>query len=144
MEMHTNWLAVFVGALAYFMLGWAWHSPLLFMKTWAKEMGFDKLSKKESAKMKKGMTRAMVGNFLALLVTGWVLSFSVSSARTAANFSGFSAGLIIAFWIWLGYIATTSLNSVFWEGRSWKLYFINVGYHLAGLLLMGGILAAWM
>lgn len=144
MEIHTNWLAVFVSALAYFMLGWVWHSPVLFMKVWSKEMGFDKLSKKESDKMKKGMTRAMVGNFLALLLTGHVLTYVIVFSSSFYKITGVSAGLQSGFWIWLGFIATTLLNTVLWEGRSWKLYFINVSFHLVGLLLMGGILAAWM
>ncbi|HEY5038689.1 MAG TPA: DUF1761 domain-containing protein [bacterium] len=142
MDIQINYGAVFVAAVAYFLLGWAWHSSLLFMKPWAKEMGLDKLNKKEKEKRMKEMPKGMIGNFLAVLVTAYVLAHSVSSARQM-NFSGLTAGLTIGFWVWLGYIATTLLNTVLWEGRSWKLYFINVGYHLVGMLAMGSILAVW-
>ena len=31
----VNWLAVGVGTVAAFMVGWLWYSPLLFGKKWA-------------------------------------------------------------------------------------------------------------
>jgi hypothetical protein len=45
---------------------------------------------------------------------------------------------------WLGFIATTSLGMVLWEGKSWKLYAINIGYYfvtfiIGGLFLLSGI-----
>ena len=144
MDVHTNWLAVIVAALAHFFLGWAWHSKLLFMKTWAKEMGMEKMSKKEQQENMKKMPVSMAGNFAALIVTGWVLSYVIVFSSAYYKITGIQAGIQSAIWIWLGFYATTALNMVFWEGRSWKLYFINTSYHLAGLLLMGGIIASWM
>lgn len=100
-------------------------------------------SKKDREKMMKGMWKPMLGNFLALLLTAYVLTYVIQSAEAFSKTSGVAAGLQAGFWIWLGFIATTALNTVLWEKASWKLYFINVGHHLAGLLLMGAILAAW-
>ncbi len=143
MDVHTNCVAIFVSALACFFLGWAWHSPLLFMKTWMKEMGIKEPSKKEREKMMKGMWKPMLGNFLALLVTAWVLNSVIQFAGAFLHQSGFVHGMITGFFIWLGFIATTILNTVLWEKRSWTLYAINVSHHLVSLALMGGILAAW-
>ena len=142
-ECNVNVWALIVSALAYFFLGWAWHSPLLFMKAWAKEMGHDKMSKKEKEKAMKGMPKAMIGNFLALLVTAWVMSQIILFATAYTKNEGITGGMLTGFFTWLGFIATTVLNTVLWEGRSWKLYFINVSYHLVGLVLMGSILAVW-
>lgn len=139
----VNCWAILVAALASFFLGWAWHSPLLFMKAWLKERGMKEPSKKDREKMMKGMWKPMLGNFLALLLTAYVLTYVIQSAEAFSKTSGVAAGLQAGFWIWLGFIATTALNTVLWEKASWKLYFINVGHHLAGLLLMGAILAAW-
>jgi len=143
MGITVNYGAVLVSALAYFFLGWAWHSPLLFMKPWMKEMAFKKKSKKEMEAAMKGMWKPMLGNFLALLVTAYVFDHVIQFAAAFYKTSGYSNGLMAAFWVWLGFFATTILNTVLWENRSWKLYAINVSYHLCGLLLMGGILAAW-
>ena len=143
MDIHTNWIAVVVAALANFFLGWAWHSPLMFMKPWAKEMGFDKMSKKEQAENMKKMPVSMAGNFAALIVTAWVLSYVIVFSSAYYKITGIQAGIQSAIWIWIGFYATTFLNRVFWEGKSWKLYWMNVGYQLVGLILMGSILAAW-
>ena len=32
---NVNWMAVIVGALLAFFVGWAWYSPKLFGKRWA-------------------------------------------------------------------------------------------------------------
>ncbi len=144
MEVQFTLVGILVSALAYFFLGWAWHSPLLFVKPWSKEMGFDKMSKKESAAKMKEMPKAMMGNFLALLVTAWVLSHVIQFAGAFLHKTGPIHGAITGFFIWLGFISTTLMNTVLWEGRSLKLYFINVSFHLVGLMLMGAILAAFL
>ena len=143
MEPHVNFLAVFMAALAHFLFGWAWHSPLLFAKTWSKEMGFDKWSKKQRDAGMKKMPMAMAGNFLALLVTAYVLAQVLQALHHFLQCSGVGSSLQICVWLWLGFYATTLLNGVLWENRSWKLYAINASYHLVGLLLMGAILTHW-
>lgn len=35
------------------------------------------------------------------------------------------------------------LGSVAWEGKSWGLFGINVGYHFVNLQIIGMILAHW-
>ena len=49
----------------------------------------------------------------------------------------------LAFWIWLGFIATVGLGSILWEGKTFQLYAINTGYYLASLFLMALILVFW-
>lgn len=143
MDIHINYLAIFVAALAHFFLGWAWHSPILFMKPWMKEMGFPKKSKKELEAAMKGMWKPMLGNYLALLVTAYVLAYLIQACDAFFHHSGVAGGLETVGWLWLGFYAPTLLNTVLWEQRSWTLYAINISYHLVGLLLMGAILAAW-
>ncbi len=38
---HVNYLAVLVAALAVFVLGWLWYSPLLFFKPWMRLRDMD-------------------------------------------------------------------------------------------------------
>jgi hypothetical protein len=57
--------------------------------------------------------------------------------------SGVVAGLEAALWSWLGFVAPVSLGAVLWDGKPWKLWFINAGYFLATLLVMGLILGYW-
>ncbi len=142
MDIHINYMAVFVAALAQFFVGWAWFS-VLFVKPWMKEMGMKVPSKKEREKMMKGMWKPMLGNFASLLLTAWVLAYIVQFAGIAQHESGAVLGLKSGFYVWLGFFATTLMNTVFWERKSWKFYAINASHYLVGLLLMGLILGAW-
>lgn len=143
MEVHFNWVAIFVSALVCFFLGWAWFSPLLFMKAWMKEIGMKEPSKKDRQKAMKGMWKPMLFNFLALLVTAWVLTNITQFAGAFLHKEGFTHGMITGFFVWLGFIGAPMLNIVLWEKKSLKLYAILAGHHLVSLALMGGMLAAW-
>jgi len=43
----VNWMAVAVGWIAAFLLGWLWFSPGVFGKTWAKAQGVELKSARE-------------------------------------------------------------------------------------------------
>jgi len=132
----VNYLAVLVTAVVGMALGWLWYGPL-FGKKWIGMMGW---TEEQVARMKEqGMAKSYFVNFVATLVMAWVLSLfvAVSSAAT------FWQGVCIGAWVWLGFVATIMLGSVLWEGRSGKLYLLNVAYWLVSLGLFGGILAVW-
>ena len=44
------------------------------------------------------------------------------------------------FFNWLGLIAPVTLSPMLWEGKSWKLWFINSGYYFVSLPVTGVIL----
>lgn len=131
-----NYIAIFVAAVASMTLGFLWYGPV-FGKKWIALMGFTK-EQMDSAKA-KGMTASYGIAFLGSLLTSYVLAHFVSYL----NANDISGGLQIGFWIWLGFVATVALGSVLWEGRSWKLYGLNMGYQLANFLTIGAILAVW-
>src|SRR5262245_11433222 len=51
---HVNYLAVVVAAVAAFLLGWLWYSPLLFLKPWMRLRGLDPAAALAGAKMPVG------------------------------------------------------------------------------------------
>ena len=131
----VNYLAVLVAAVASFLLGWLWYGPL-FGKPWMKLMNFDKNSMKS---MKLSPVTAMILGFLTYLVIAYVLAGFISILNSATIVEGIK----IAFWIWLGFIATTTLGSFLWEGKSIKLYLLNNAYNLLNILVIAVILTAW-
>jgi len=133
----VNYLAVLAAGIVSIVLGFLWFGPL-FGKQWTSLMGFDK-KKMEEAK-KKGMGRTYAIMIIGTLVTSYVLAHFVDYLD-ATNISG---ALQAAFWIWLGFIATVMLGSVLWEGKPWKLYFLNAAYWLVNLAVMAIILAVWV
>jgi hypothetical protein len=48
-----------------------------------------------------------------------------------------------AIFTWLGFYLPVDLGVVAWEKKSWKLFGINTGYHLAMLLVAATILTLW-
>lgn len=125
-----------MAGIAATVVGFLWYGPL-FGKPWSALMGFT--PEKMTEAKKKGMTNAYIANFVAALVMAYVLSKSIA-VRGMLDAGG---AIWLAFWIWLGFIATVMLGSVLWEGKSAKLYWINAGYYLVILCVMALILAAW-
>lgn len=136
-----NYLAVVIAAVASMVLGFLWYGPL-FGKQWAKLMGW---SEKDMATMKAkgGMGKLYFIQALGSLIMSYVLAHALIFAGKYTNTSGISAGLMVGFFNWLGFIAPVTLGSVLWEGKSWKLWFLNNAYYLVTLSVMGVILSYW-
>lgn len=132
-----NYFAVLVATIAAIVLGFLWYGPL-FGKTWMRLMNIDK-KKMEEAK-KKGMTMNYVIMIISTLVMSYILAHFVKYLG-ATNIAG---ALQAAIWIWLGFIATVQIGIVLWEGKPWKLYFLNAAYWLVNLAVMAIILALWV
>lgn len=135
-----NYLAVVVAAISAMVWGFLWYGPL-FGKMWSKEMGWSEEAMAEAKK--KGMAMQYAIQVIGALLMAFVLSHALVFASAYLHESGLSAGLQTGFWNWLGFIVPISLGVVLWEGKSWKLWFLNAGYYLVVLLTMGVILAYW-
>lgn len=136
----VNYLAVFAAAIASMILGWLWYGPL-FGKTW---MALSGLTEEKMAVAKsKGMGKMYLLTFIGSLVMSFVLAHALIFASAYLKASGISAGLTAGFWNWLGFIAPVTLGIVIWDGKPWKLWFLNNSYQLITLLVMGVILALW-
>lgn len=137
----VNYLAVLAAGIVSIIVGSLWYGPL-FGKEWMKLTGM-----KPPAKMDDKMKRMMMQSYglttLASLVMAYVLSHTLVFASAYMNTAGIMAGLSTGFWMWLGFVVPVSLNDVLWGSKPWKLWYINVGYHLVTLLLMGATLAIW-
>lgn len=131
-NLNTNWLLVLAAAVTSMVLGFLWYSPILFGKEWMELSGIGKNAK-------KNMTLGYILSFAGSFVTAFVLKQFIDLFYIVNFFDAIQLG----FWIWLGFVATTLINAVVFEGKSWKLFVINAGYQLGGLLLMSWILSYW-
>jgi hypothetical protein len=135
--MRINYPAVAVSALAYWALGALWYSPLLFERPFVALKGY---TPEQVEAVRAASHAGEIGAALAVsFVTAYVLAHFVkfTGAETVKS------GALTGFWLWLGFIATSNLETVLFESRPLGLYFINNGYHLVGLLGMGALLAVW-
>ena len=137
LNVNVNYVAVLVAAIVQMVVGALWYSPLLFGKMWMKLSGLTQKQLEEAKK--KGMGKSYTLMFLGTLVMSYVLAHFV----TYTGATTFVLGMQTGFWIWLGFLATTTMGMVLWDNKPWSLYVLNNGYHLVVLLLMGGILAVW-
>jgi hypothetical protein len=132
----VNWLALLASCIAAYAIGFIWYGPL-FGKAWMKLSGIT--PKMVAAAKKKGVAKTYVLGFLHLAVMAYVLVHIVRYAQAAT----FSEGMIAGLWSWLGFLATTQLGSVLWDGKPFRLYVLNTLHYAVSLAVMGGILAAW-
>ena len=130
--MAVNLISVLVASVASFFIGFLWYGPL-FGKEWRRLMKF---SVKDMKKMKMTPRNAMVLGFTSTLVMVYVLALFIE----VANPSTLLEGVMISFWIWLGFIATNTLGTVLWEDKPLSLYFLNNCYNLVNLLVAALIL----
>lgn len=129
----VNYLAVLVATIASFVIGGLWYGPL-FGKHW---MRLTKLTKKDA--QKGNVKLSYILGFISSLVTAYVLAFLIS----LTDVLGALGGAIVAFWVWLGFVATFQLSQVLWEMKPFQLWMLNNAYNLLMLLVMGAIIGAW-
>jgi hypothetical protein len=136
---HLNWLAVLAAAIASMLLGFVWYSPLLFAKPWMREMGYDPNDKAKVQEMQKSAGPAYLGSMIAGLVSAFTLALFFHWLHV----ENLHIGLMAAFHIWLGFVATVQLTGALFMKQSMKLFAINTGYQLVCYLVMAAILTVW-
>lgn len=130
LDTRVNHFAVVIAALIYYILGAIWYSPKLFGEHWMKHEGLT------PSEPKKSMVLAFIGEFILDLVIAYVLAalFGLLDVLEVQE------GIIIAFWIWLGFLATTHFSAVLWGKKTFAHYLIHAGFMLLGLVLMAIVL----
>jgi hypothetical protein len=129
-----NHLAILSSALILWFLGAAWYSPALFAKPWMAMLGIGKGEGKRTA-LYVGMIASLIGD---LILSFMLAHFIVWSGTTTCK-----RGAMIGFIVWIGFFAAPNLPQSIYEGRPFKLFAINNGYWLVGLLIVGALLGAW-
>ena len=127
---------VAVAAIAAFMVGGLWYSPLLFARPWMKAMGYDPDDKQKCEEMKKGAGPLYAMAFLSSLVTAAVLAKFLSVLGASEPLYGMK----IAFAAWLGFVATTQLTGTLFGKKPIVLFFIDSGHQLVGFMVIALVL----
>jgi hypothetical protein len=135
--MKIKYAAVIVATLVHYILGGLWYSPLLFGNKFIQLINWtpEQLRLVESQSHAKELALA----FVMSLVLVYILAHFVQYTKATTVMGGIQT----AFWLWLGFVVTTQVPTVIFEGRSFGLFAINVAYQLVGCSLAGAILAIW-
>lgn len=127
---------IVVAAVAAFVIGFLWYSPVMFGDLWVRAHGY---TTEDLAAMKETLGPTYGILFITLLVMGIVLSRLIR--RTGAR--GAAAGAGLGFLCWLGFVATTGLTTILFARAPLLQYEIDAGYQAVYLAAMGAILGAW-
>ena len=133
MEMDLNIWAILVAALANFLIGGIWYSPVLFQGAWMRANGFSEDD------LKKGSPAVIFGvSFLFCLIMSANLAAFLAGPDTTLGFAiaaGIAAGL--------GWAAAGLGVVALFERRPWRYILINGGFLTVSFTAMGAILGAW-
>ena len=128
----VNYLAVLLAAVSAMVVGSLWYGPL-FGNMWMKLIGISK-----SDINKKDMPKLYGIMFLGALVESYILSHFIHYAGAYTLVNGAKTGL----WAWLGFVATTMIGNYMFAKRPMNLFYIDAGYALVNLMIMGAIIAS--
>lgn len=127
---------VFAAALAAWLIGALWYSPVLFAKAWVRAHGY---TPEKLAAMQASAGRAYAGSFVAFLVIAFVLHLFLT--RLGAD--SFSAGAMWGFHAWLGFALPIGFTANLYSDKPLATFLIDAGYQLVYLTAMGAMLGQW-
>lgn len=131
----VNWLAVLVAGISAFVVGGIWYSPGLFGKAW---MADAKLTEADIQAGNKGKIFGFTAIF-SLVMAANLAMFLVDTPQMKTDLTwGVTAGFLAGIWTF----CAIAIHSLF-ELKSWRLIFINGGYSVVALTLMGAIIGLW-
>jgi len=131
-----NWLAVIVGALAYFAVGAAWFAPPVFGTIWSRAGGLE-MPEGERPNPVIFVT-PLFGSLLAAIALGMI------AEATATDTVG--EGVVLGLVTGVGFaIAVSFVTAQFENSKPNRMLWgaVNGGYHLVGTLIAAVIIAAW-
>ena len=133
---HVNYVAVLVAAVAVFVLGWLWYSPVLFYKPWMRLRGLDPVAAMAGAKMPAGK---LLIELVRCLVLAYVIARLVALLGVRSGLGAVHVGLSL----WVGFPLILLTGSVLWDNVPWKVAAIHAGDWLVKLQVIPIIVSAW-
>ena len=131
--MRTNYPAVVVAAIAYWILGGIWYA-VLFSKPW---MALEHMTEEQVKSMNPVLP------YLITFVLNILIAYSIAQICIWRNANTIGRGASVGVLLWVGFVAPITYTTYMYEMRPKELFAINEFYPLAGLVLMGAILGAW-
>ena len=112
-----NLKAVVVAALTAFVLGFLFHGPLLG-KLWMRLSNIQPTGNEKFS----DMIPRLVWNFIATLVTAFVLAVIYLFASSSPYLVGSGAwkGVVCGIWVWGGFLVTATSIEVIWTDRKFN------------------------
>ena len=141
--MTPNFLAVAVAALVPMIMGFTYYHPKVLGGAWMKANGFTLEGMGDPPKPTLYLLALVFSFMLSLWLCGNVAGPGQDHAPDGHSYATFGHGVvhgvIISLMVLLPVLGTMSI----FERRGWSWVFVNLGYWVLTLSIMGGILSAW-
>lgn len=131
-----HWPSILAAAVAAWLIGALWYSPLLFAKAWVRAHGY---TAERLAAMRAAAGRAYALSFIAFLVMASVLHILLSHLGAESLHRGAAWG----FHVWLGFALPIGFTANLYSDKPLATFLIDAGYQLVYLTAMGAILGVW-
>ena len=166
--MEMNWLAIIVAALVPTFTGFIWYNPKVFGKAWmeAADMNEEKM-KGANMGLIFGVSlllSVLLAFFTQTLVIHQMHLYSILinepgfenpdseigtfmadfMSRYGNNFRTFSHGALHGLLTGVFFVLPVLGSNALFERKGWKYILVNVGYWTLTLVIMGGIISAWV
>ena len=130
MIQHVNWIAVAVAALATFVIGGPWYSPVMFKNAWQREM--------QLPDGKSGHPARVFGlSYVFSLIACALLAVLIGPGADAIG--GLKLGALAG----ICFVAASFGINYQFANRSLTVWLIDGGYHAVQFAAFGLILGAW-
>ena len=131
--MKTNYAAVFVAAIAYWLLGAVWYG-VVFGARW---MVLENMSMEQAKSMNPVMP------YVISFILNILIAYSLAQICIWRNANTAGRGASVGVLLWIGFVGPITYTTYMYEMRPRELFAINQFYPLAGMVLMGVIIGAW-
>ena len=131
--MKTNYVAVVVSAVAYWMLGALWYG-VLFGQRW---MALEGITMEQTKSVNPVLP------YVITLVLNLLMAFVLAQLCLWRNANTAARGAAVGVLLWIGIVGPIVFTTYMYEMRPKELFAINEFYPLVGLCLMGVILGGW-
>lgn len=134
MEVHVNYLAVFLAMASSMVVGSIWYARKVFGDTWIK------LARIDMSKNTGPVWRPIAVTAVVSFITAYVLAHVAFLSNEFFGHSFLQDAVMTAFWLWLGFTAARFITHDAFEGRPFKLTLLNISHEFVTVMLMGLII----
>ena len=76
------------------------------------------------------------------LIASLVIAYFLAFLEGALGVTTVTDGMFVGFSMWLGFVASTQISAVIWNGAPFQLFVLDTGFRLLSFLVMGGVIGA--
>lgn len=143
-DVPVNYLAVFLAAIAYFIIGSIWYAPFFFGHRNKHHEDItpivDTQPKQTVVELQPKHRFCLIGSYIGEFIISLIIAYVLTLFIQLSQADDLMEGITVALWVWIGFIATTHFSAVLWDRKTVKSFFIHSIFMLIGLIAMASVI----